>query len=424
MNGRRRVLRAGYAAGLAALLGCLPNVAHSQRRADPVRAKARGTAKPAWVEKLPLMQWHSIPNTSLINHCPLQPLIRAGLSDSAGNSIGFGHPRRGIFDFSGGSLKKEGSIMLVFGGGGAGAWAGNDVRGLALNQDVPAWSFLKDPSPSDAVWPRTASGAAHPYMKDGTPNARHAYWQPIFIDKCDRFMLFGCQNVWEIDSGTFNNVDGLDLPGGSWSPAGTYRPLPRKRGWDSSWNCKHPLTERVYSGSPEAITEYDPDADVYRTIYSVAYTGVERGWAAIDPKRNLLLRVGLWRGSDRFNIPLTLDLSGSRSIASVGVLTGPYAKMNWPVYPGFVFDPNLDKFVMFKDDGHLYTFAPDGPDNWYVDRLNLTPDPRAGVPASHGSSIHGSDPAIWGRMQYVPELSGIAILQSANANCWFIRTAA
>ncbi len=85
-----------------------------------------------------------------------------------------------------------------------------------------------------------------------------------------------------------------------------------------------------------------------------------------------------------------------------------------------VYDPGIDKFLLFQDDGFIYTITYVSASEWSVDRLPLT-----GVaPAVGASGIHsGGSCAVWGRMQYVPNLRGVCIIQAYNKPAYFVRTA-
>ncbi len=87
---------------------------------------------------------------------------------------------------------------------------------------------------------------------------------------------------------------------------------------------------------------------------------------------------------------------------------------------GFVYDSGLDKFLLFQDDGFIYTITYVSKSEWSVDRLAL-----AGTsPVVGASSIHSGGPcAIWGRMQYVPKLRGVCIIQAYNKPAYFVKTA-
>jgi len=306
--------------------------------------------------------------------------------------------------------------MLIFGGGGAGAWAGNDVRGLRLEDDTPRWHTIVNPAPSTALWPKGAS-APTAYMKDGTPNARHSYWQPQFIDSTDTFMTFGCANEWQMDTIETNDVDSIPL-GGAWKPAGTHPNIPAKRGYDGSWSCKHPATEKIYQSTASALQIFDPVANAWEAPIN-AFNGFDRGVGAIDPDRNLLLRIGSAKNDTAHNAPATIDLgSGAWTDA---VFSGPFASVIMGYYAaGFVYDFGLGKFLLFQDDGFIYTVTYVSKMEWSVDRLTLA----GAAPVVGASSIHSGAPcAVWGRMQYVPNLRGVCIVQAYNKPAYFVKTA-
>jgi hypothetical protein len=405
---RRQLVGLIGSAGAAALAG-------SPRAALSATLLAeRPSIQPAWLKAAPANRWLPIAGSELTSSgCAAQ--LAAALTDAQCRDIGFGHPHRGIVAFSGGALKRAGSEMLLFGGGGAGAWAGNDVRAFRLEDDQPRWRTRVTPSPAGNVWPRTHPPT--PYMRDGiAPNARHSYWQPQFIDAANRLMTFGCVNTWNADSGQFLTVDGVEIDKGRWDPPGTYPPLPVRRGWDGNWICKDPLTESVYVSGNNAVWRWQPASNTWSVVWSNAKAGVDRATAAIDPNGNgTLLRIGAY-GKD--NVPVALDLKTGE--ASVGELTGPHAKsINVGGYyaAGLVFDAGLGTFVLFQDDGHLYTIARASTADWNVDRLPMT-----GTAPPPTPSAREGRPALWGRFQYVPNLKGVCIVQSHDRPVYFVRT--
>jgi hypothetical protein len=108
-------------------------------------------------------------------------------------------------------------------------------------------------------------------------------------------------------------------------------------------------------------------------------------------------------------------------VATVATFSGPYAAaVNVGGYfaAGLVFDPVLNKFLLFQDDGFIYTVTKVTTGNWAVDRLALT-----GVPPAVGHSARVGYPAIWGRMQYVPNLKGVCIIQASDRPAYFVKTA-
>ncbi len=343
---------------------------------------------PRWMQRIVVNQWAAIADTAMATmNCA--PQVEAGLTDAQCHDIGFGDPRSGIFAFSGGALKTSGSEMLLFGGGGAGAWAGNDVRGLRLEDDAPVWRTRVKPSNHANVIPRNMP--ATPYMRDGvTPNARHSYWSPQFIDRQNKFMSFGCANTWNSDTGKYNVVDEVMLDTGVWDAPGKHPPFPNARGWDGNWVCKHPVTEDVYVSGASAVSKWSSAKDRWSTLWTTQRTDVDRATAAIDPAGGgTLLRIGNYGPP---NTPVAIDLATGS--ATVGSFSGPHADaINIGGYfaAGLVFDRGLGKFVLYQDDGYLYAIRRVSGRIWQVDRLALTGRPPDSViPPSRAWSRSGA----------------------------------
>jgi hypothetical protein len=369
---------------------------------------------PAWLKGKPTHQWIAIPQTKL-SESDIAPQIAAGLASASASNIGYGNARKGIMDFSGAALKRAGSDLFLFGGGGAGAWAGNDVRGLRLADDAPTWRTAVRPSPRSAVWPRNVLGA-HPYMQDGKPNARHSYWSPHFIDGQGRLVVFGCQSVWEADGAQYDVVDSAEMAAGTWNPAGSHPSIPSRQGWNGRWACKNAKTEDVYVSANMGIHRWSPISNSWTPAYvSTTSSGFDRGYAAIDHVNGRLLRIGFWEGSPA--TPIMLDLASGKLTA--GTLSGfdvSLADGRWAT--GLVFDPVLGKFLLFKDDGFLYSISYVSDAEWLLARMEIT-----GVsPPVGASSGYSAGAAIWGRMQYVPELAGVVIAQAYDQPVYFVRT--
>jgi hypothetical protein len=367
--------------------------------------------EPAWLQSKRVNEWIAIPGTEL-TESSLAAQAAAGLTDSYGRNVGYGNPRKGILAYSGGTLKKSGSEMLIFGGGSGGAWAGNDVRGLRLEDDAPTWRTRVNPTPVTSVRPRTSVQSA--YMLDNlSPISRHSYWGPQFIDAQDTFMAFGCVHAW--NGGQFPNVDAAVLSTGRWKAPRTHPNVPIPRGWDGNWACKHPVTENVYVSGARGISRWDVAQNTWTTVYQSTRTDVDRGVAAIDPGGGgTLLRIGV--------LGSVLSINLANGAATTGTLVGALAssiRVGAYYAAGLVFDQGLKKFVLFQDDGHLYTIAKASATTWNVERLALS-----GVAPQTLHSSAGYMPAIWGRMQYVPNLKGICIIQAYDRPAYFVRTIA
>ena len=425
MRGLGALAGAGASAALSRAAGAADPTALREPRAPAtagtaVAASDKGTvaerrpAMPRWMQGVPVNQWTPIPGTAVSGmDCSAQ--LAAGLTNSRFQDIGYGDPRRGILAYSGGALKTDGSEMLIFGGGGAGAWAGNDVRGLRLEDDAPIWRTRVNPTVAANVASRYAAPAA--YMLDGkTPSARHSYWSPQFIDAKNKFMVFGCAITWSSDTGQFFAVDGVAIDTGIWDAPGTYSDLPLRRGWDGNWTCKHPVSEDVYVSSASAVSKWTRVRNSWSTLWQSQRTDVDRASAAIDPTGSgTLLRVGDYGAH---NIPVAIDLA--TGAATVGSFSGPHAgsvSIGGYYAAGLVFDRGLGKFLLFQDDGHLYAITRVSAADWSVDRVAM----KGAAPDAMHSAGPGL-PAIWGRMQYVPNLDGVCIIQAYDRAAYFVKT--
>ncbi len=367
-------------------------------------------------------QWYQIPNTKIATNLAKEPYVTRGLLGAGGGEIGLGSPAK-MTHFSGGALRKNGSWLLVTGGGGAGAWAGNDWIGLKLNTEAPKWETLVMPSPASQVWPRGPAVPGHDYMRDGRPNARHSYWSPQFFDGRDWFVLMGTTNVWEIDQGMWGNIDIASWSTKEYELDRAKRPpsLPGARDYDGEWIVKHPVTEDVYWPAGENIYRFDQKSLAWN-VWHHDVRSFSRMAACIDPVNNLMLVMGSYKGDNA--AALTFDIR-TGTLDEKTKLIGPHAQSLKGIGPkaGFVYDEGLGKFVWFQDDAQLYTIAyrglVNGVHEWQVDRLATTGTP----PAAGATAINsGGAPSVWGRMRYVPELRGIVLLTRTDTEVFFIRT--
>jgi hypothetical protein len=420
----RTATRVGYF-GTLLVAASLSAYAQDKRAA---KSTGGGTGLPAWLAGVPILHWTRIPRTSMrnISSSPdYDKLTNAGLAPWSK----WGDPAYGIFAYSGGTIK-GGDTILVFGGGGAGAWAGNEVRALKLTDNAPVWRIPIGPAPATndtaRVWPR-GSGAVHAYLQDGTsPNARHSYWGPQFIDShgpyANSFFQFLCRNVWESDSSPplpdRNVVDSCDFNTYKWRAPGTHPNLPVAPSTDGPWMCKHPTSERIYIGVATTVWMWDPITNAWTQICTDLPNGTEYGMAAVDPDNNIILRIGLAQTAE-LNAH-KIDLNTTRATPTVCTLSGPgtaslVVEEGYKVAEGgLVYDRGLECFWLFQGNG-LLKITPNGPNDWRVDYPATTGIAPA-IDTTFGSNT------LAGRMQYVPALKGICIIL-ANQDAYFLRTA-
>lgn len=372
-----------------------------------VVVQAQSGSTPAWLANAAVGQWVTVPNSILVGS-DISVQIAAGFVDNT-------HGRRdhGIMDYSGGSLKPLTSELLIHGGGGAGAWGGNDVRSLKLSDDAPAWRTIVPPSPPSALWSREPAGQPlnpQPYMRDGTPNACHSYWSPVYVPQLDKLFRFYTSAVYEDDSGFFPNTNAVSLATKTWDAAGAHPNVPGL-GPSGANACItiDQATGLVYIGTYNDIYKYDPVADQFTSIYTNT-TEPERGVIAVG--LGVVLSILNWTNPV---LPVAYDLTTHARI--VGAFTG-FIPTGGRL-AGFVFCPDLQAFVLFCDDGNLYKITRTDATHWNCAAMTLTGTP----PPANSSSINaGGGFAVWGRMQYVPALKGIVIVPGADYPAYFVRT--
>ncbi len=352
---------------------------------------------PAWVETLPLWQWHEIPNTALSNVDPLVP------------SLGRTGSRSKIDAWCGATLKRRGSIYMLGAAGGHADYAGNEVNALQLNTDAPQWVELRSPSSNSAV-----INAAQFYL-DKRPSATHTYYASQFIDSLDRMLVFASAGLngpfppAPVDFPYLSNKRSFsfNLALGDWDPPDYVATFP---GGGDSLAClcaKHPWTDDVYYSRnygtgwyrwASASNTWARLSDVTRAPWYAS--------AAIDPLRNRMLLVGGYsavppevRNLDGTPIQITFTGMGASALAISG-------------YPNVSYDEVNDRYVVMFNAGGVIQVLLVHPDTWWVDEQTMT----GPVPLERANGLHNA-------VQYVPELRGLVVANRHNGNVLFVRTA-
>lgn len=417
------------------------NVVVSKSYIGPMYIPPSGPTMPAWYPSTPLT-WAAVGSDgnsgmdNIANSPDYHVLTDAGLAPLGAqrdnNGYTLGNPTTGIFGSSGGTLDASGTTMIVWGGGGAGAWAGNEVRTLDLMQDNPVWRIPSLPSPYNQVVPRYDTTWPPPERNyDGKPVSRHSYWRPQFIQHgpyANSFFVFGHTMDWARDSeymgdATINGrVSSMDWVTKTWRlptehPAcggqlTTYAPI-----------FRDPATSDVYVWTG-GVWRWSAANNVWSWIQTLPY-GADHGMPAVDTDRNLMVRIGPSDGGNAATwTMISRPISTTSATFSTGNLIGPAAPGGTdPItvqsmgstmnpYLGFVYDSGLKAFLLNQASGVIFKITANGLD-WYCETLCAAPAFMVGLP--------GEMNAIVGRMQYIPKLKGIAIVWSHQPT-YFLRT--
>lgn len=367
-------------------------------------------ALPRWMAGMRVGEWRQIPRTAPAS---LGDAPFAGTYGSVASHLAY----------SGAALKRDGSWLLQFGGGHA-DYSGNDVIGISLEADAPAWRVLRRPTvpPDPTFW----TNRTHPEFKgiwwdahhlpDGRPASRHSGWALQYIDADERLMSFYDTSAFGTSSTTTTHVDAFRWVDKDWDSINAWQSLPGRFATSYPWTVKDPASENVYVGVANAIYRWNRSDGSFSPIYRSESWAIDHGVAGIDAARNRLIIIGVWNDSTRVTAQVIRLSDGQKVFVK---LIGPFAdRMVTPLQVsgrGFDWCPDLGKFVFFPDDGHTYTLDPA---TFNVDRLPVSgaaPPAASRYSAENGSGIHG-------RFRYVPRLRGFVYLSSWKADLWFLKT--
>ena len=398
---------------------------------------------PAWLAGAGVLEWRAVP--ALLKDMDYTPQFSAGLAADTEGTPGsgfnyYGWPVKGIVDYGSMAVRDTDSTVMIMGGGGAGAWGGLDIRGLKLSDDVPKWKTMIPPSPATNLWgsqsQQVPATISHSRMKDGfTPNSRHTCYVPNFDVPSNRMYLVGCPLAFECDSNPpvpdRYNVDSIDVDAGTWTAwtgPGAHPNLPHGWGWDGYLVVHDKVGRKFYYFGGVTLDVFDVASNTWSPLVTSAASAAidpthtvqwDRAGGAVDPGRRLLLRIGYFTSTPDEPVAINIDTG----VVTRGTLTGTYAsaiKTGILYNFGMCFCRDLDCFLVFPDDGFIYTIRYTDTSHWAVDRL-----PTTGVgPAPHASSAGDANLVqMWSRFQYVPGLNGVVVLTDAAHPPLFLRTA-
>ncbi len=353
---------------------------------------------PAWVNALPLWQWHAIPNTALSS---VAPSVRR---------LGATGPSAKITAWNGATLKRSGSVYMIGAAGGHADYAGNEVDALTLNTENPKWVELRASSVNADIIQGTQ------FYLDKRPAATHTYYTTQFINSLNRMMIFGRGGV----NGSMFPAPPADSP-----YIGTKRSFSfnvATNEWDSpdyiaqfpgvggdttaALAVKHPITEDFYysRGYGDGWYRWSPATNTWSKLSGTTRSPWYAG-AAIDPIRNRMLIIGGYTPA----APAVTNLDGKYIPTTFTGLGADVLKVG--SYPGVIYDETNDDYLVIYNTATSIEMYRVNASTWKVDVPPIT-----GTPPAHRTN------GIQNAVQYVPELGGIVIANSYAGNVYFMRT--
>lgn len=310
--------------------------------------------------------------------------------------------------FSGGGIR--GTELLIACAGGHGDYSGNQVTGIDLLADAPAWVTRKALST-----PRIDDS----HYADGTPTSRHTRWTTHFVPSKNRLMLFGCIDAYG-NSNAYGNVDGFNLDTNTWDAEGTF-----------------PTSGDVYGIQMAAVDEAGQpwrSNGFYNLTTGAAVSTIGTGLfypMAYDSARNEFFGLS-WGSGDGSGSGLNAHKANSglttrTAITFSGSATATAAfAANTPYGAGMDYDRRNGKYYFYSGKTgatqRVWTITPNGTDDWVMDILDPTvPDGMTAIPA--GITIYDTPGGVYNRWRYVPDLNGFVLMAREQNNIYFLRTA-
>lgn len=348
----------------------------------------------AWMASLANNHWTQVTASPLSNTAMLpSPAVAGGFGPGA------------VTDYSGGTLRTKGSIFFIHGGGHVN-YAGNEIYGLKLEVDTPAWTRMWGPTPNAQITTGTI------LYNDGNPSAGHTYGFLEYDDFRDIFMRF--EGGYWSDDGLAPSALGVQFNEATltfatnwittWNPqpvasiiafypqscyardkqGNVYGPDAQDRlTWNQAlqnWDSNNPISRSIDSGSNAYVY------DVHRNCI----------WGLLPTQSGMLFKWDLQTGTETVTA-----LTGSATTALTTDDT-----------PGFAYDPYNDTLFVYLQEGGLYSINP-------TTAVVSTLSPGGTAPAA--LSTDGQF-AINKKFHYVPGLGGCVLLPQFSAPCYFIRT--
>jgi hypothetical protein len=294
---------------------------------------------------------------------------------------------------------KDAQVVLAATGGHQ-DYAGNEVTGIDLAANAPAWALLSAGSaPNDVV-------ADAPYYRDGLPSSRHTYNAVHYSTTRQRLMLHGTRFAYG-NGRSYPPSNGFNMATGQWDPAGTWKDGMTALCRDAYDNCWSVLNYFQ-------LWRWTPATDTW--ALTGRFGGAIYPALAHDWKRNLLFQLS-WGNGEADGVGATAFKYTSNGRVQTALTIKPSAAYTqWladtPSYASMAYDPDGDRFLYWDGNSQrLYQITPNDTNIW-----DMAIVATAGTlpPRQSGS---------YGRLAYIASLRGCVVMPSGHEPLYFIKVA-
>lgn len=296
----------------------------------------------------------------------------------------------------GGAYDTQRDRLIVWGGGHK-DYAGNELYVYDINSE--SWSRITEPSSP------TAENLSH--YADGKPSSRHTYNALQYAANVDEFFSLTAGATFGDPGGFFHDVDSFDFDTLTWDTSHPNNPSATNLTYGGISAYDSVAGKLWYHGGFSGpLTSYDPNTKLW-TEYGGVNNLAIYSTAAIDTVRNNLVSVGGYGGERQIYI---WDLDNPNSSATVPSSSGSSA-LETSSAPGFVYNPDRDRFVGWSGGSTLYEL---NPSTWEWTTVSLsgnnTVTPTAAEPQG-----------TFGRFQYIPSQNAYIIVNKTNENVYIFK---
>jgi hypothetical protein len=369
----------------------------------PRQLGVHSQSQPAWLSSATLNQWYELSGTALSSQ-----------TTTVGGAVGAGI----VNDYCGLVVVEPDAEIVAFGGGHAG-YSGNEVLGLQLGIDAPAWVTRVEP---------TASGSREQALNGGgfldtqmwwgssgseQPNPNHTYDSGVYVPSLSSILWMGRSSPWDY-SGTppnFAKILRLRWDTKTWTQPGSGDDLGDVQGGkaaavDASGN--------VYTTGTQHIYKYTPGSGWTTLVNDGALNWSGLGCLMLDTTRSRLLRLGdLSSGA----MPRLITLAGAVSTPTLTGDAGVLSSLNSVAgidSLGGCYDPINDRYVVpTRTAGNFFAI---NASTWAV--TSVTPATVSGTVPNAFNPL-----GVFGRVKCMA-LAGkqvLVYLPNGNNNVWAMR---
>jgi hypothetical protein len=302
---------------------------------------------------------------------------------------GWTGPEAIITAWNGAAYDTKRDRFIVWGGG-HNDYGGNEI--YAFDLATLTWSRVWGPSPNI---PPPGGGSCNDTFSDGNPSSRHTYAGIEYLPTIDRFFTHGgivwcgsgggTRGTWTFDFTTLKWQKRSDSPGSSGAPIVAF----------------DPASGLVLARARQETAVYDPSSGSWTRIAGHGWSE-ESMTGAVDPVRRKFVVVG----GGRF---IVYNITSSGGLVEQAVSsTGGGAVINTQA-PGFVYDPDVGKFVAWIGGSDVYTLD--------MGTMQWTKYARLGG----GNPLPAVNTGTFGRWRYIPSMKVFITVSDINQNVWIYR---